>query len=77
MKSKILMLTIGIVIGSLVGVFWMNAFWENKRANYSNGVKWIIENPQYADLLQKNYETYMKAAEDVFYKTIELGGESK
>lgn len=71
MKNKFIL---GIAIGLMLGVIAMGFIFAKRESAIKPSIKWVMENPKYADLLKKNYDTYMKTAEDVFYKTIESSG---
>ena len=74
MKNKfILGFLLGIILAGGISIATIS--YNNSQIKTS--VKWVIQNPKYADLLKKNYDTYMKTAEDVFYKTIESSGSLK
>ena len=46
---------------------------RNSYAKYesqSEAVKWVVANPEYANVLKKNHDAYMSAAEDAFKQSL-------
>jgi hypothetical protein len=50
---------------------------ESASKNYPEAIQFIMEHPEYAEIIKDNHDNYMRAAEDAFVKGLQLETEGK
>jgi roadblock/LC7 domain-containing protein len=60
---------VGLIFGGIIAIACFII--TDKKPTYSDSVKWVINNPNYAESVKKNHDVFMNAAEDAFKKTLE------
>lgn len=81
-KQNAKVFLIGLVVGLVIASFGIGyfAYTEIAKAKAemvspipeNEAVQWIMERPEYAEIIKSNHDNYMKAAEQAFLENLNL-----
>jgi len=75
-KTSVVAFLVGFVVAGITGGYFAYTEIQKIKADYqpaySESLQWIIDNPEYADVVKANHDNYMNAAENAFMEGLKM-----